>query len=270
MCGCTGQIGNCNCNECSLITIPTTGAPGPAGPPGPPGPPGLTGPKGDTGNTGLTGPAGANGVDGEDGSQVIEVNNDGSVGLLLADSTPAVVDFCTIPAGIITTVGDKIKVEGFLEFKNYVDPGSSIGVYVGVTNIPVTIGVATGAPPNVFVASFQILPPEATEKVIFRYDVDIIASTSSSGPNAILSIGEVMRYMTLNTSFNKISGDLQQPVSGGIVALTSNYTPFPLSFNLSSQFYIFVQFVLSGSAPTDTINVASRIMTTEYKKYLVP
>lgn len=38
MCNCSGQIGNCNCNDCSLITVPSI-----QGPPGPQGPQGIQG-----------------------------------------------------------------------------------------------------------------------------------------------------------------------------------------------------------------------------------
>lgn len=44
MCNCSGQIGNCNCNDCSLITVPSIQ--GPQGPQGPAGPQGLPGESG--------------------------------------------------------------------------------------------------------------------------------------------------------------------------------------------------------------------------------
>jgi hypothetical protein len=51
MCNCSSNISNCNCNDCSVITIPSII--GPQGPQGPQGDPGVNGTNGTNGSNGL-------------------------------------------------------------------------------------------------------------------------------------------------------------------------------------------------------------------------
>jgi hypothetical protein len=309
MCGCTGQIGSCNCNECSLITIPTTGAPGP---PGDPGPQGIQGPKGDTGDTGpagptgngidyitdngdgtftivytdgstfttsdLTGPAGPigpagptgptgpAGANGADGGRVIEVNYDTTADTALYDGVLQVIDFCTVPAGLITKVGDKIKLEGFLEIFEPTLVTDSLRVQVGITNVLPTIGLASlGA--IVFDTTVQFAPAgiEGDFLPYVRYDLDIISASTLSN---YLSLGEIYRYKPLVPT--NVSDDINAVTSGGITAMTavSTYTPAVCPL-LSNQFYIFLQVEYVPTTPTpDPVYTASRIMTIEYKKII--
>ena len=309
MCGCTGQIGNCNCNECSLITIPTTGAPGPEGPQGPQGIQGPAGPAGATGTTGATGngidyitdngdgtftivytdggtfttsdltgpqgpigppgptgPTGPAGANGSDGARVIEVNYDTTADTALYQNVLQVVDFCTTPAGLITKIGDKIKLEGFLEIFEPSRVTDSLRVQIGITNVLPTVGLAsTGA--IVFDTTVQFAPVgiEGDFLPYVRYDLDIISAASLS---SYLSIGEIYRYKPL-TAVNT-SDDIKATTSGGITAFTavSTYTPAVCPL-LSNQFYIFLQVQYIPVTPTvDPVYIASRIMTTEYKKII--
>lgn len=258
MCGCTGQINNCNCNECSLITVPSIV--GPAGP---------AGPAGANGAAGAPGPAGPQGPQGIPGTTVLEVNYSSGIGQELFSALPEVIDYCTVFGGLITQVGDKIKLEGYLEVNEPRNVGDSVRITIGMSNIAPTIGAAfLGTVICEFTTQFSLEGVEGTLQPMIRYDFDIIAA---SALNNVLTIGEIYRYKSLDPG--NVTLDLSGPISGGVSAMTAivGSIPTALPFTMSSSFYIYIQAEYIPLAPTAfSVSVASRLMTIERKKYLVP
>ncbi len=268
MCGCTGQIGSCNCNECSLITIPTTGAPGPAGPQGPIGPAGPTGPAGAAGATGATGATGPQGPAGDPGSRVLEVNYDTTVAQAIYTVNPEVVDYCTVPSGIITNPkGDKIKLEGYLSLGESVQIIDSTRITIGISSsIPIIGAPFLGTPICEFTTPFALEGIETNIQPYIRYDLDIIATPAL---NNVLTLGEIYRYNGLD--LGNVTTDLAITTTGSTMAMTAmqSSTPLATGFALSGTFYIYIQAEYVPVAPTvDPMYIASTLMTIEYKKHI--
>jgi hypothetical protein len=270
MCGCTGQIGNCNCNECSLITIPTTGAPGPQGLQGIQGLQGPAGPAGAPGAAGATGATGPQGPAGDPGSRVIEVNYDTTLTKELFQNIPEVVDFCTVFAGFLTNPkGDKIKLEGYLEINEPTQVIDSIKITIGISSTlpPLGSSFPGGTPICEFTTAFSLQGLEGDIQPYIRYDLDIIAANSLT---AILTLGEVYRYNILDSG--NVTIDLSPNTTGSTMAMTAFQTgsPLALPFSISNLFYIYIEAEYIPTTPTPFPSyISSRIMTIEYKKHIV-
>lgn len=269
MCGCTGQIGNCNCNECSLITIPTTGAPGPQGPQGIQGLQGPAGPAGAPGAAGATGATGPQGPAGDPGSKVIEVNYINTVSQAIYTVNPEVVDYCTVPSGIITNPkGDKIKLEGYLTLGESHQIIDSTKITIGISNVMPTVGspLVSGTTICEFTTPFSLQGIEGNIQPYVRYDLDIIAVPAL---NNVLAIGEIYRYNLLD--LGNVTEDLSPlaPVSTMAMTAMQSATPLPFGFALSGTFYIYiVAEYIPVAVTTDPMYIGSTLMTIEYKKHI--
>jgi hypothetical protein len=114
MCNCSSGISNCNCNDCSTITLPS-----------------IPGPEGTQGPEGPQGPPGNNGTDGLDAGNVIDTATSFTAqpvepGAILAYSPSVLVT----SASEFTKNEDRVKVRAIFSLADGSYTPGSLGVYI--------------------------------------------------------------------------------------------------------------------------------------------
>lgn len=135
MCNCSSNISNCNCNDCSVITIPS-----------------IIGPQGPQGDPGVNGTNGTNGTNGLNAGNVIDTEIVFSSGPVEGAVRRYIPEILVTPSTELTKTDDRLKIRAvFALTSEAVAAAGVLGVYINsVTSMvgATTLAQYSGTIPN--------------------------------------------------------------------------------------------------------------------------
>ena len=202
MCNCSSGISNCNCNDCSTITIPS-----------------IVGPQGPQGDPGPAGANGTNGTNGLDAGNVIDTVTTFATGPVVGTERTYSPGVLISPTTEITKAEDRLKVRAVFTLSDIAVPANGVlAVYINNS------GVAIAGSSKV-VEFDGTIPNNKFFYLEFYFDRVTINSFNAVGTAKFAdSLSEV--------------GSGLFPLSDGNYII--NRTPVGTSVDLSAAFHIFL------------------------------